>query len=100
MNRSKRSTAESFSYTVRAQRGRLSALSVFLCKFVLYGVFVWARRALNSRKRWFPARAEEPVDVPVWDGEIPRDELEASLDEGLLSFSLARSNLYAESLCG
>jgi hypothetical protein len=36
---------------VRARPGRLSALaflSVFLCKSVLYGVFVWARRALNS----------------------------------------------------
>ena len=30
--------------------GRLSALSVFLCKSVFYGVFVWARRALNSQK--------------------------------------------------
>ena len=28
--------------------GRLSALSVFQCKSVLYGVFVWARRALKS----------------------------------------------------
>ena len=42
------------------RRGRLSALvflSCFLCKSVLYGVFVWARRALNSQKRRFPARA-------------------------------------------
>jgi hypothetical protein len=37
--------------------GRLSALSVFLCKSVFYGAFVWARRALNSQKRWFSARA-------------------------------------------
>jgi hypothetical protein len=37
--------------------GRLSALRVFLCKSVLYGVFVWARRALNSQKRRFPAWA-------------------------------------------
>ena len=28
--------------------GRLSALSVFLCRSVFYDVFVWARRALNS----------------------------------------------------
>ena len=41
---------------VRAAQGLLSALSIFLCKFVLYGVFVWARRALNGRKRRFPAR--------------------------------------------
>jgi hypothetical protein len=33
--------------TVRARPGRLSALNVFLCKSVLYGIFVWARRALN-----------------------------------------------------
>ena len=34
--------------TVRAAEGRLSALSIFLCKSILYGAFVWARRALNS----------------------------------------------------
>ena len=39
------------------RRGQLSALSVFLCKSVFYGVFVWARRALNSQKWRFPARA-------------------------------------------
>ena len=37
--------------------GRLSALRVFLWKSILYGAFVWARRALNRRKRRFPARA-------------------------------------------
>jgi hypothetical protein len=36
--------------------GRLSALSVFLCKSVLYGAFVWARRAHKHQKRRFPAR--------------------------------------------
>jgi hypothetical protein len=35
----------------------LSALSVFLYKSVLPGVFVWARRALNRQKRRFLARA-------------------------------------------
>jgi hypothetical protein len=45
--------------SVRAARGRLSALGVFLCKSVFYGVFVWARRALNRRKWRFPARAEK-----------------------------------------
>jgi hypothetical protein len=29
--------------------GRLSALSIFLCKSVFYGVFVWARRARTRR---------------------------------------------------
>ena len=43
--------------TVRAAQGRLSALSVFHRKSVLYGASVWARRALNSQKRWFSARA-------------------------------------------
>ena len=43
--------------SVRAAPGRLSAISVFLCKSVLYGASVWVRRALNSRKRRFPARA-------------------------------------------
>ena len=36
------------SSTVRARPGRLSALSVSPSKSVLYGAFVWARRALNS----------------------------------------------------
>jgi hypothetical protein len=44
--------------TVRAAQGRLSALSVFLWKSILYGAFVWARRALKDQKRRFPARAE------------------------------------------
>jgi hypothetical protein len=43
--------------TVRARPGRLSALRVFHIKSTLYGAFVWARRALNSPKRRFPARA-------------------------------------------
>ena len=37
--------------------GRLSALTVFHSKSFLYGAFVWARRALTSPKRRFPARA-------------------------------------------
>ena len=39
------------------RRGRLSALSVFLCKSGFYDAFVWARRALNGLKRRFPVRA-------------------------------------------
>ena len=49
--------AEHFWDTVRALPGRLSALSVFRFKSVLYGAFVWARRALKHQKRRFPARA-------------------------------------------
>jgi hypothetical protein len=43
--------SDQFEATVRARPGCLSTLaflSVFLCKSVLYSVFVWARRALNS----------------------------------------------------
>jgi hypothetical protein len=43
--------------TVRAVPGRLSAISVFLLKSILYGAFVWAHRTLNDPKRRFPARA-------------------------------------------
>jgi hypothetical protein len=43
--------------TVRALPGRLRALSVFPSESLLYGTFVWTRRALNSRKRRFPAWA-------------------------------------------
>ena len=45
-------------YSLRpGRRGRLSTLRVFLCKSVLCGACVWARRALNGRKWRFPARA-------------------------------------------
>jgi hypothetical protein len=30
----------------------------------LYGAFVWARRALNSQKRLFAARADDHFDLP------------------------------------
>jgi hypothetical protein len=42
--------------TVRALLGRLSALSVSHSKSVLYGAFVWVRRALTSPERRFLAR--------------------------------------------
>jgi hypothetical protein len=41
--------------------GRLSALSIFLCKPIFYGAFVWARRALNGLKWRFPAQAVPKV---------------------------------------
>jgi hypothetical protein len=43
--------------TVRALPGRLRTLGVFHSKSVLYDTFVWARRALKSLKRRFPAWA-------------------------------------------
>ena len=52
-----------FLHKVRAAQGWLSALSVFnktIMKSILYGAFVWARRALNRRvisRRRFWARA-------------------------------------------
>jgi hypothetical protein len=45
--------------------GRSSALSVFLCKSVFYGAFVWTRRVLNSQKRRFPARAVNVAFSPL-----------------------------------
>ncbi len=45
---------------VRARPGRLSdstTFSVFHSKSILCGAFVWVRRALNSQKRRFAARA-------------------------------------------
>ena len=59
------------------RRGRLSALSVFVCKSVFYGVFVWARRALNSQKWRFPARAvtaDSIVDVRLSAGADQLDQ--------------------------
>ena len=38
------------AFTVRAPRGRLSALSVLHSKPGLHGAFVWARRLLNRQK--------------------------------------------------
>ena len=57
-------TAASCWSTVRARRG-LSSLSVFHSKSVLYGAFVWVRRALSSPKRRFPARAVAYADVAL-----------------------------------
>ena len=47
--------------TVRARPWRSRALSVLRRESVLYGAFVWARRALSSQKRRFPARADHGV---------------------------------------
>ena len=58
--------------------GRLSALSVFLCKSVFYGAFVWARRALNMQKRRFPARA---VMKAKYDTKMKEEALLLALQE-------------------
>ena len=44
-------------FPVRARPGRLSAFRVSPSRSILYGAFVWARRALNGQKRRFPARS-------------------------------------------
>jgi hypothetical protein len=49
------------------RRGRLS-VSVFLCKSVLYGALVWARRGLRHRTRRVSARAVHVV-YPAVDAE-------------------------------
>jgi hypothetical protein len=42
-------------FTIRpGPRACFSTLSDSRSKSILYGVFVWARGALNSQKRWFP----------------------------------------------
>jgi hypothetical protein len=70
-----RATTATACTTVRAVPGWLSAISVFLCKSVFCGVFVWARRALNSQKWRFPARAvlQHGLDPsrPDEDGATP-----------------------------
>jgi hypothetical protein len=47
-------------YGLQNQVGGIQELgppSIFHSKSVLYGAFVWARRALNIQKQRFPARA-------------------------------------------
>ena len=46
-----------YFFAVRARPRRSRTLSVSHFESVLYGGFVWARRARNGRKRRFPARA-------------------------------------------
>ena len=70
--------------------GRLSALSVFLCKSVFYGDFVWARRALTHQKTAVSGPAGQLSRPGSRDGLIA-PIVSAGLDEGLLSFS--RSDL-------
>ena len=48
---------------VRAHAGRLSALRVFHSESAVHGAFVWARRARDSTKRRFPARAVYQPDA-------------------------------------
>jgi hypothetical protein len=70
--------------TCPGRRGRLSNLSVSLCKSVLYGAFLWALRALKHQKRWFPAWAVDRANcfpmaanltegVFAWDGLSYKD---------------------------
>jgi hypothetical protein len=65
------------STPARAHPGRLSALSVSRSKSVLYGAFVWAPKALNRRKRRFPAppgsqaRGHAAVQLPGAPHPLP-----------------------------
>ena len=54
---------------VRATQGRLSALSVFHRKLILYEAFVWESRALNGLFRRFPARADGKLRR-TWDAVL------------------------------
>jgi hypothetical protein len=60
---------------VRARPGRLSALRVFHSKSGLYGAFVKVRRALNSQKRRFPARAVVAIAAVCVEGATNRGPL-------------------------
>jgi hypothetical protein len=75
--------------TVRAVPGRLSAISVFSCKSVLYGAFVWARRALIGQKRRFPARAVRHNLAPPSAAGLPRPDAGGELLQPLVP-SMAR----------
>ena len=50
-------TVHAAAATCPAPPGRSTAFSLFHSESSLYGGFVWARRVLNSQKRWFPVRA-------------------------------------------
>jgi hypothetical protein len=50
--------------------GRLSALSVSHSKSVLYGVFVWARRTLNSENGSFRPLVPRPVWSTIHDCKL------------------------------
>ena len=79
------SSATPFVATVRAAQGRLSGISVFLCKSILYGAFVWARRALNGPKRRFRPGQCEHKDRCGWTpagGVVSTDRSKPPRDPG------------------
>ena len=71
--------------TVRARPGRLGGLSVLHSISGLYGGFLWARRLLNRRKRWVPARADEVVGAAAGGRVLP--ELGIKAGKGAISTS-------------
>ena len=66
---------------VRARPGQLRALSILHSESFSYGAFVWARRALNSPKRRFPARAVR-AQLPRY-GAADQSEEDAKLAQKL-----------------
>jgi hypothetical protein len=57
--------------SVRARPGRLSALSVSHSKSLLYGAFVWARRALNIPNDGFrPGQIRESISAVLEDEQV------------------------------
>jgi hypothetical protein len=59
-------------FAVRARPGRSSALSISHSKSVLYGAFVWARGALNRRKRMYWIRINVYISGPGSGGSSQR----------------------------
>ena len=68
----RRISAELSAAAVRARPGRLSGLSVSHSKSVLYGVFVWARRALKRQKTAFsgPGRMRMKGDTIYMGADV------------------------------
>ena len=80
-----RTAGATASSTVRARAGRLSTLSVFHSKSLLYGAFVWSRRALNGPNRRFPGWAVRTTGVLTFYAhcdETPHPETGKSQLEG------------------
>jgi len=59
-------------FAVRDRPGRSSALSISHSKSVLYGAFVWARGALNRRKRMYWIRIHVYISGPGSGGSSQR----------------------------
>jgi hypothetical protein len=65
----------------RAHPGRVRAVRVSHSESVSYDAFIWARRALNSQRRRFPARAEWRYDTTTPGKQEALAEMDPWLSE-------------------